>query len=157
MSTPTVVLPSAKDVTELIHGLLGADVKEVPAPDAELYSIAEFRNDNGETVGYLACDLATGCRLAAGLTCIPPNAADDAASSGTIPDNLAQNLDEIFNICVNLIRGDGTQHVALHEVVHGSDADSFAAHQHAIETGETQVFGFEIERYGIGRLTVSCC
>jgi len=45
----------------------------------------------------------------------------------------------------------------LHEVIHGSAAESFAARKDAIESGDAQSFGFEIARYGVCKLIVSCC
>ena len=156
MSTVTVAPPTNKDVTDLVHGLLGVDVKEAAASDDAIYSIASFKKEDGEIVGYLACDLGTGCRLGAGLTCIPPNAAEDAVKSGEIPENLSQNMDEIFNICVNLLHVADSQRIVLDEVVHGSGAESFATHQQAIEGGETHTFGFEVARYGLCKMIVGC-
>ena len=81
----TISIPPATEVSELISGLLGLDTSECAAQDAAPFSIAEFVNEAGEPVGYIACDLAGGCRLGAALTQIPAGRVDEAITHAAGP------------------------------------------------------------------------
>ena len=98
MSATTIQAPACSEVTELMKDLFGLNVSESSPTVHPLYSIAEYCNPDGEAVGYMACDLATSCRLGAALTQVPAGRVDEAVKDGAMPENLAENLYEVFNI-----------------------------------------------------------
>lgn len=152
MSTNAIQTPEVADIAELMQGLLGLEVE--PATDCPQgeYSIAEYRNESEETVAYIACDLLTGCRLGAALTQIPAPRVDEAVATGQMPENVAENLDEIFNISVNLIANPDQGRVTFGGATHGEITDEMRQKIEALESVE---FGFQVERYGNCRLVIS--
>ncbi|MEZ6063437.1 MAG: hypothetical protein R3C19_24075 [Planctomycetaceae bacterium] len=157
MTTITIKTPTAEKVTALVHGLLGLDVKPAPSEAGEVCSIAEYVDQDGTAVGYCACDLASACRLAAALTQIPAGRVDEAIKDGVLPESFAENLDEIFNICVNLVVPSDGSRVVLGRTAHGPASEHFAELKAAHDSGTRKDFGFEVARYGRCHFDVSGC
>lgn len=155
MTAATAQHPQATDVVDLMKGLYGLEVKSVDVPATDLYSIAEFDDDSGTPAGFIACDLAGGCRMGAALTQVPAGRVDEAVAEGKLPDALAENLDEIFNICVNLIAPTAGSHVTLNRVAHGGESAEFADLSAAMAPRSAVEYGFEIERYGVCKIVVA--
>lgn len=149
-------LPSGAEVAELMHGLFGSAVTSVTPPEASVHSIAEYVNDSGSVVGYIGCDLAGGCRLGAALTMVPAGRVDEAVKERQVPDTLSENLDEIFNICVNLIASPDCGRVVLKRVLHGESSSDFAAAESGLSAAaDTVTVGIDIPRYGVCRMVIA--
>lgn len=152
MSSTAVSPPKPKEVIEFIYALLGLEVSDAPAEDdGDLTSIAEYVTEGGEPVGYIACGLATACRLGAALTQIPAGHVDDAIKQGEIPENIADNLNEIFNINVNLLHSDAGERFVLGKSTHNGEAELAAK----LDECETTVVSFNVERYGVCKLVIA--
>lgn len=152
MTTASLQAPAASEVHDLMNGLFGLQIKEIPAQTADVFSIAEYVDESGAPVAYLASDLASGCRLGAALTQVPAGRVDEAVNEGAIPDNLAENLYEVFNISVNLVTPEGTR-IVLGRVVHGPASDGFAELKEKLEAASRTEYGFDVTRYGACTLT----
>ena len=150
----TIQAPSTDDVIKMMHDLLGLDVNESKPAATELYSIGEYVDESGAVAGYIACDLATGCRLGASLTQVPVGRVDEAVSDGAMPDSLAENLSEIFNVGVNLLTSAEGGRVVLGRTAHGSSSEHFAELSSKLEALSKSEFGFDVARYGACALTV---
>ncbi len=151
-------MPTAGEVAELMHGLFGTEVKSVTPPDDTVYSIAEYVNDSGNAVGFIGCDLAGGCRLGAALTMVPAGRVDEAVKDGQIPEALAENLDEIFNICVNLVAPAGSSRAVLKGVSHGRTTAGFAEAESGLNAAADSVtIGIDVQRYGACKVTIGRC
>lgn len=149
-----IQVPEVEDTAEFMQGLLG--LESSPASDCPggLHSVAEYRNENNEVLAYISCDLTSACRLGAALTQVPAGRVDEALAAGELPESLIENLDEIFNICVNLITKPDEGRVVFHGSTHGEiPAETVAA----IESADEKVSCFDIQRYGGCRLAVSIC
>ena len=120
MSVSAIHAPSLDDVVDLMHGLFALEVKPFAKTTEAIYSIAEYANKAGEVVGYIGCDLAGGCRLGAALTQVPAGRVAEAVAEGAIPESLVENLNEVFNISVNLIVPADGSRVVFKRAVHGS-------------------------------------
>lgn len=156
MSAVSASPPAVSDVVRLVRGLFALGVSEKEVAERPCCSIAEYVNDAGEVAGHIACDLETGCRLAAALTQIPAGRVDEAIGEGSLSENLRENLDEIFNICVNLLTsGDGGR-LVLNRVVHGTEHPDIADVQSALSPQQKIRCGFTLDRYGDCCLCVSC-
>lgn len=151
MPAPAIQIPKLEDVTDLMHGLLG--LKVTPATDCPQgdYSVGEYRNDAGETIAYIGCDLESGCRLSAALTQIPASCIAEAVREGRMPENMSENLDEVFNISVNLIAKPDHGRVAFAGAAHGDVSAEVKEGMAAFEASE---YCFEIERYGKCRFVI---
>ena len=110
---PTTSLTTKDQVVQLLSDLYGLDVSEIEPSTPRIYSIAEYLNEESKAVGYIACDLETGCRLGAALTQIPAGRVEEAVKDGAMPDSIMENLHEVLNICVNLLTATGGGRVLL--------------------------------------------
>ncbi|MCA9058697.1 MAG: hypothetical protein KDA85_09365 [Planctomycetaceae bacterium] len=146
--TATIQMPAQADVVELINDLLGLDTQAKPAQAAEICSIAEYVDGDGAAVGYMACDLASGCRLGAALTQVPAGRVDEAIKEKAIPDMLAENLGEIFNICVNLVTPEDGTRVVLGRTAHGASSPHYAELKERLDAATKVDIGMEVARYG---------
>ncbi len=148
MTAATV--PNASEIHDLMSSLFGLDVTSADAADQDIHVIAEYVDDAGTPVAWIGCDLAGACRMGAALTQVPAGRVDEAVADGRIPDTLAENLDEIFNISVNLVARPDSHTVFHRSVKRGQDAD-FDAVLEAFGNAERTEAGFEIARYGTCR------
>lgn len=139
-----------------MRGLFGLDITDKAAVDSEPYSIAEYVDEAGDVAGYLSCDLASGCRLAAALTQIPAGRVDEAIGDGAIDDNLAENLNEVFNISVALLAPADGSRVVLKRVLHGSGSEGFSEAVAALNGRDRTDYSFEVARYGDCHLQLGC-
>ena len=144
----------AVEVSELFHSLFGLAVSAVSAAEVSpevRHSIAEYVGPDGAAAGYLSCDLPSACRLAAALTQIPAGRAAEAIEEGEMPDGLCENLDEVFNICAQLLVPAGGSRVTLSRTAHGRQLVECE------ELGDsayvTTEIGLDVERYGMCSLT----
>lgn len=152
--TTTVTLPAITEVVQMMNDLFDLETKEAQLPASEIFSIAEFVDEAGEIVGFMACDLATGCRMGCALTQIPAGRVDEAVKDAELPESIAENLSEIFNINVNLIAASAGSRVVLGRVAHASDAALFAELNEQLQSRTKTDFGFEIARYGACNLSI---
>ena len=150
----TVTLPEHSEVIELMNGLFGLDIQAAAHTDADVHVIAEYVDDSGTPVAWIGCDLAGACRMGAALTQVPAGRVDEAVSDGQIPESLAENLDEIFNISVNLIAAGSGHTVFLRSVTRGADAE-FDATCEAMKGCSGLDIDFDIARYGVCRLVIA--
>ena len=155
MTTATIQPPTSESVLELFEGLLGLDVTECGASDEPVTSIAEYVDPDGQAVAYISCDLATGCRLGASLTQIPAGRVDESISDGAIPESIAENLDEVLNICVNLLSCDSGARIVLGRTAHGTDSADFAALDSGRADLQKSSFSFEVQRYGTCQVEIA--
>ena len=110
-----------------------------------------YVNEAGEAVGFIACDLAGGCRLGAALTQIPAGRVDEAIEENVMPETLAENLSEVFNVSVNLIAPEDGSRVVLGRCAHGDTSSDYSDLHAGLESAEKKVYSFEVARYGV------CC
>ncbi|GAB5443764.1 MAG: hypothetical protein Fues2KO_41130 [Fuerstiella sp.] len=154
--TATLNAPPAAEVSDLMRGLFGLAITDKAAADFQPYSIAEYVDESGDVAGYLSCDLASGCRMAAALTQIPAGRVDEAISDGAIDENLAENLNEVFNISVALLAPADGSRVVLKRVLHGSGSEGFSEAAAALNDRDCTDYAFEVARYGDCYLQVGC-
>lgn len=148
MAATVIRTPTIEEVSGFMQDLLGLEVAPATGCEEGHYSVATYKNESGETVAYIKCDLGTGCRLGAALTQVPPPRAEEAIGESQIPGNLAENLDEIFNISVNLIAIPENERLKFAGATHGEALGEAA-------DLESHEFCFQVERYGNCRLVIS--
>ncbi|MEZ6123600.1 MAG: hypothetical protein R3C49_10530 [Planctomycetaceae bacterium] len=137
-----------RESVELFHSLFGLDVKAAKVAAFEPYSIARYVDEDGVTAAFLSCDLATACRLGAALTHIPSGRVSEAIAEKKIPDVLAENLSEVFNIGVSLVSPPDGRRIVLDRVVHGPESAQFESFAVEMSLRPQSAAAFEISRYG---------
>jgi hypothetical protein len=158
MSTVVCRVPNDEQVSELLSGLLGRDVRAVWTPGTHEMPrqgrVACYRTDGDEAVAVAVADVGFVCRSGAALVLVPPGGADEAAESGEVPVPLDENFHEVVNIMASLLNADDSAHVRLTSVSPiGGDLPPDAA---AILAGPTKrrVFHVSIDGYGRGVVTL---
>jgi len=115
-------LPSAKDVRELIEGLIGRDVAVTTGGP-----MVDPKGDSGALVGVyvdnrlkltalVLLDLPLAAYLGASLGLVPARVANEAVEEEMLPAALSENAGEILNVMASLFNVEGAPHVKLDTV-----------------------------------------
>jgi hypothetical protein len=122
MSTGTVQVPAAKDVRDMLAGLVGKPVNVspgapvTPAPDRPV-SVAVYV-DPGMAVNALCLlDLGASAYTAGALALLPPGGCQDAVEEdGELSALLVEALHEVVNVLSALFNTAGAPHSKLHKL-----------------------------------------
>ncbi|MFP3713997.1 hypothetical protein [Puerhibacterium sp. TATVAM-FAB25] len=117
-------LPNAKEVRDLVEGLLGRDVEvqtggAMVDPAGALVGTYVDRTRALQAVVLLDLPLAAHVGAAIGL--VPAHASAEAAADGVLPPTLAENAAEVLNVIASLFNADGAPHLKL-DTVHAPGA-----------------------------------
>ena len=112
-------LPSAKEVRELIEGLVGRDIAVTTGgamidPTADDGALLGVYVDNRLALTALVIlDLPLAAYLGAALGLVPVRIANVAVEEGMLPEALTENAGEILNVMASLFNAEGVPHVKL--------------------------------------------
>lgn len=112
---------NADAVRLLVGGMLGKQVAAkagtavAPSPRTVL-AVAEYKTDADAVGGLVLCDLPLAASLGAALILMPANVANDAVKVNKLPENLADNAREIFNVGARWFNAPLRPHVRLSAV-----------------------------------------
>jgi hypothetical protein len=154
--TTAEVLPQPQTTGQFLTTLydLNITVSDLDSFDPKsTYVFATYADDQGEVKASIACDIDCAAKLAAALTQIPAGGVEDSIKSGKLPDNLSENLSEIFNILVNVFPDHTTSRLAIADVQYGQDAITSSEDQGTF-SNRCQ-FEVDIQRYGAGKMQVA--
>lgn len=150
MSQTTHKLPDVPRVSSLLSALLGkdVDVQQITGHDLAGNVIqANYCGDDGDLKRVIRCDQALANRMGASLTMIPPRWAEEAIANDELPAAHIENMNEIFNICVNLLTDASETRLVLKDVEYPSNNET--------TLGETVTFKLDIPSYGEGVISMS--
>ena len=149
-------LPSLEQVESLLAGLLGdvgvSQVETAVPADAE-HIVAIYTGDDGQPAGVITTDLPFANGAGAALTMIPPGTVEQANKANEVPENIYENLQEVFNICVNLFTSQGDAHLVLKQV--GTPSQPAPEEVSVENVAASSTFAIDIPRYGKGTLTLA--
>jgi len=124
----TVVLPAAKDVKDMLAGLVGKPVTVNPGPpvtptEKSPVSVAVYVDPGMAINALCVMDLATSAYTAGALALLPPGGCQDAVEEdGELTPLLAEALHEVVNVLSALFNVPGAPHSKLHRLyVPGED------------------------------------
>jgi hypothetical protein len=154
----TLVLPSPKDVRDLVEGLLGRDVTVAPGrpvtPTADVRAgVGVYVDDQLHLAAAAAADLPLCAFAGAALGLIPAATAEGAAEEGLTPA-MWENFCELLNIGASLLNRDGAAHLRLYTTTSPADlpandvAELLRGFGHRIDLQVT------IAGYGTGGLSI---
>lgn len=110
-----LALPAPSAVARVLRDLFGKAVgpkKGAPMPASVQACTGTYVDDSGAVVAVCICDLALSASMGAALALIPVTVAADAASKGSFPDEIFDNLREVLNILAGIFEG---THVRLRD------------------------------------------
>ena len=152
--TQTQHLPSIGETAQFFSSLFGAGA--TIEADREfnrdsLHVFASYTDDNDATQHFVACDLSAAAVMGAALTAFPPAFVREAEGSGSLPENLLLNLQEVLNISANLFPQSRDHRIVLDEVsIAGEARDRYNSKGEIPETH----WKVTVPRYGEGTLVI---
>lgn len=157
----TTLLPAAKDVKDVLAGLLGRDVEvNVGDPFAgdqrEGATYAVYVDDQLRTRAVAVADLAFSAHAGAAIGLVPVGGAEVAIEERDLSPMLQENLAEVLNVCASLFNADGYPHVKLYGVHHVGEAVPTDVAGLAAVTGRRIDLDVSIASYGAGKLSLVC-
>ena len=124
----TVVLPAAKDVKDMLSGLVGKPVAVNPGPpvtptEKSPVSVAVYVDPGMAINAVCVMDLPASAYTAGALALLPPGGCQDAVEEdGELTSLLAEALHEVVNVLSALFNIPGAPHSKLHKLyVPGED------------------------------------
>lgn len=143
-------LPNLKTIETMMHCLLGDKVEaRVAAAGPDLtkpHVVASYIDDANSVQRVLICDLALANSMGAAMSMIPAGVANDATKAGIVAENIASNLGEVLNICVNLFTEDSTDRLTFSDLKVCSPKDPAPAVKQSVK------YALDIPRYAGGSL-----
>src|SRR5215218_11351023 len=122
MTAPGMVLPAAKDVRDMLTGLVGKDVADspgapvTPTPDKPV-SVAVYVDPHMAVTALCVLDLGASAYTGAALALLPPGGAQDAVEEDhELTGMLVEALHEVVNVLSALFNVPGAPHSKLHKL-----------------------------------------
>jgi hypothetical protein len=122
MTVGTVQLPAAKDVRDMLTGLVGKPVgvnpgaPVTPTPDKPV-SVAVYVDPHMAINALCVMDLAASAYTGAALALLPPGGAQDAVEEdGELSGLMTEALHEVVNVLSALFNVPGAPHSKLHKL-----------------------------------------
>jgi len=119
----TVLLPAAKDVRDMLSGLVGKDVSVspgapvTPEPNRPV-TVAIFTAPDMSVNALCVMDLAASAYTAAALALLPPGGAQDAVEEDKeLSPMLLEALHEVVNVLSALFNTPGAPHSKLNKLI----------------------------------------
>lgn len=152
--TQLTKLPEVKEAGKFLSSLMGLEISTnecAKLDEKSLAVFAEFHNDDSPSRHFIACDLAASAMLGAALTGFPPGVAKEANDSGSLPENLLENLKEVLNIAVNLFPQSRSHRISLEKVL--TESESCSEFVNCKDIPQVAI-GIELPKYGAGTIVV---
>ena len=119
------VLPTAKDVRDLLEGLFGKEVVVSPGDPVSLNdkpAVAVYVDPTMATTALVLVDLRLGAWLAGALALLPKGGLEDAIDEGELYPMHVEALYEVVNIAASMFNGEGVNHSKLHQLLAPGEA-----------------------------------
>jgi hypothetical protein len=155
----TVLLPAAKDVREMLEGLVGRSVvvspgaPVTPAPDRPV-AVAVYVAPDMSVNALCLMDLGAAAYTAGGLALLPPGGCQDAVEEdGELSAMLVEALHEVVNVISALFNTPGAPHSKLHKLY--APGEEVAADLAGMLAGFNRIdLVIEVQGYGKGALSL---
>jgi hypothetical protein len=159
VSTGTVELPAAKDVRDMLAGLVGKPVAVSPGapvtPTADSpVSVAVYVDPQMHINALCLMDLAASAYTAGALALLPPGGCQDAVEEdGELSGMLVEALHEVVNVLSALFNTPGAPHSKLHKLY--APGDELPADIAGVLAAFNRLdLALEIPTYGKGALSL---
>jgi hypothetical protein len=159
MSTGTVELPAAKDVRDMLAGLVGRNVTVspgapvTPAPDRPV-SVAVYVAPDMSVNALCLMDLGASAYTGGALALLPPGGCQDAVEEdGELSAMLVEALHEVVNVLSALFNTPGAPHSKLHKLY--APGEEVAADLAGMLAGFNRIdLAVDVQGYGKGSLSL---
>jgi hypothetical protein len=158
MTTGTVHLPVAKDVRDMLEGLVGRSVvvspgaPVTPTPDKPV-SVAVYVDPGMAVNALCVLDLAASAFTGGALALLPPGGCQDAVEEdGELTGLMAEALHEVVNVLSALFNVPGAPHSKLH-ALHAAGEDLPGDIAGMLAAFNRVDLAIDIQGYGKGALS----
>jgi hypothetical protein len=154
-----VVLPAAKDVRDMLAGLVGRNVTVspgapvTPAPDRPV-AVAVYVAPDMSVNALCLMDLGAAAYTAGGLALLPPGGCQDAVEEdGELSAMLVEALHEVVNVLSALFNTPGAPHSKLHKLY--APGEEVASDLAGMLAGFNRIdLDIDVQGYGKGSLSL---
>ncbi|TFV87958.1 hypothetical protein [Blastococcus sp. CT_GayMR16] len=155
----TVLLPAAKDVREMLEGLVGRTVvvspgaPVTPSPDRPV-AVAVYVAPDMSVNALCLMDLGASAYTAGGLALLPPGGCQDAVEEdGELSPMLVEALHEVVNVISALFNTPGAPHSKLHKLY--APGEEVAGDLAGMLAGFNRIdLDLDVQGYGKGSLSL---
>ncbi len=153
-------LPTAKDVRELVEGLVGRDVQVTTGgamldpTDGDGTLVGVYVDDRHALAALVLLDLPLAAHIGAALGLVPARVAATAVEESMLTPALSENAGEVLNVMASLFNAEGAPHVkldVLYEPRHPLPADVAAWVLAYVRRTDLDM---EVAGYGAGRFSL---
>ena len=155
----TVLLPAAKDVREMLEGLVGRTVTVLPGapvtPSPERpVSVAVYVAPDMSVNALCLMDLGASAYTGSALALLPPGGAQDAVEEdGELSGLQVEALHEVVNVLSALFNTPGAPHSKLHKLY--APGEDVAGDLEGMLAGFNRIdLAIEVQGYGKGALSL---
>jgi hypothetical protein len=113
------ILPAAKDIRDLLEGLLGKDVTVSPGEPVSLNdgaALAVYVNPQLSTNAICLMDVPLAAWFAGALALLPKGGLEDAIDEGELSAMHLEVVYEVVNVAAALFNGGGVTHSKLYKL-----------------------------------------
>ncbi len=150
------VLPTAKDVRDLLESLFGKDVTVAPGAPVSLNgkaAVAVYVDPTMATTALCVLDIRLAAWFAGALALLPKGGLEDAVEDGELSAMHLEAVYEVVNIAASMFNGEGVNHSKLYKLYAPgeslpSDIAGLAAAFNRID------LVVDVEGYGKGDLSI---
>ena len=155
----TILLPAAKDVRDMLAGLVGRNVTVspgapvTPAPDRPV-SVAVYVAPDMSVNALCLMDLAASAYTGGALALLPPGGCQDAVEEdGELSAMLVEALHEVVNVLSALFNTPGAPHSKLHKLY--APGDDLPGDLEGMLAGFNRIdLDVDVQGYGKGSLSL---
>jgi hypothetical protein len=155
----TVLLPAAKDVRDMLAGLVGRNVTVspgapvTPEPDRPV-SVAVYVAPDMSVNALCLMDLGASAYTSGALALLPPGGCQDAVEEdGELSTMLVEALHEVVNVLSALFNTPGAPHSKLHKLY--APGEEVAADLAGMLAGFNRIdLDVDVQGYGKGSLSL---
>ena len=118
-ATLPAVLPTAKDVRDLLEGLFGKDVVVAPGAPVSLNvkpAVAVYVDPTMATTALCVMDIRLAAWFAGALALLPKGGLEDAIEDGELYAMHLEAVYEVVNIAASMCNGEGVNHSKLYKL-----------------------------------------
>ncbi|SDQ20509.1 hypothetical protein [Quadrisphaera sp. DSM 44207] len=156
MTTAVTELPPAKDVRDLVEGLLGKDCafsdgRRITAGPA---LVGVYVSDDLRMRAIAAMDLPLAAYVGAAIGLVPPGGAAAAVEDGELFPNLRDNACEVLNVMAALFNVGDAPHLRLYSTSAPEEALPADVAGHLAALGGRADWTVAVKGYGEGQLSI---
>jgi hypothetical protein len=150
------VLPAAKDVRDLLEGLLGKDVTVSPGDPVSLNdgaALAVYVDPQLSTNAICVMDVPLAAWFAGALALLPKGGLEDAIDEGELSAMHLEVVYEVVNVAAALLNGGGVTHSKLYKLY--APGEAVPGDLAGLAAGFNRIdLSVQVAGYGKGKLSI---